>query len=155
MIDAVKSALEFGYGVAIMNPGQLLWDYTTKSPMGFGAWRATKDKKIAIDALKNTVPSHKSPEEHVDYVFRHILDKIIPSHAEIDIMACGMVAYSIVVFLNNNCGLYSAVMLPCLKEGVVIEHHTDYWFRRERLEAPYRRLGHGRICSLLAQHYQH
>ncbi|PWW79920.1 hypothetical protein C7212DRAFT_290024 [Tuber magnatum] len=102
MIDAVKRALEFGYGVVIMNPGQLLWDYTTKAPMGFGTWRATKDKKIAIDALKNTVPSHRNPEEHVGYIFRHVLDKIVPSHAEIDIMTCGMVAYSVIVFLNNN-----------------------------------------------------
>ncbi|CUS15431.1 unnamed protein product [Tuber aestivum] len=128
MIDAVKHALEFGYGVVIMNSGQLLWDYTTKTPMGFGTWRATKDKKIPINALKNTVPSHKNPEEHVGYVFRHVLDKIVPSHAEIDIIACGMVAYTVVAFLNNNCGFYFQFYVTMREGRVIVEHNADYRF---------------------------
>ncbi|CAZ80589.1 unnamed protein product [Tuber melanosporum] len=129
MIDAVKRALESGYGVVIMNAGQLLWDYTTKSPMGFGTWRATKDKKTPINAFKNTAPSNRDPEEHVSYVFKHILDKVVPSHAEIDIMACGMAAYYIVMFLNNNwdnwkCRVFALVMAEsthCLSNITNIE----------------------------------
>jgi hypothetical protein len=102
MVGTIKLAKEDGYAVVILNPGQIIWDHETKAPMNFLSWKAKDKTSAALDPVKNVIPNNESPEEHVEYVFNNILRPMVPKDAEIDVVACGFAAYSIVKYLNNN-----------------------------------------------------
>lgn len=106
MVDTVRRANEDGYAVVILNPAQIVWDYETKTPMNFLSWKAKDKKSATLDPVKNIIPENESPEEHVAYVFNNVLGPMVPKDAEIDVIAGGFAAYSIVKYLNSNC-LYS------------------------------------------------
>lgn len=103
MVSTVQRAKEDGYAVVILNPAQIVWDYETKTPMNFLSWKAKDKKSEALDSVKNIIPENESPEEHVEYVFNNVLGPRVSKDAEIDVMACGFAAYSIVKYLNSNC----------------------------------------------------
>lgn len=106
MIDTVINAKEDGYAVVILNPSQTVWDYEAKTAMNFLSWKAKDKKTEALDPVKNSIPGNKTPEDHVEYVFNNVLHSMILKDAEIDVIAGGFSAYSIVKYLNSNC-LYS------------------------------------------------
>lgn len=106
MVDTVRHANEDGYAVVILNPSQTIWDYEAKTPMNFLSWKAKDKKTAALDPAKNSIPGNKTPENHVEYVFNNVLRPMVPKDAEIDVIAGGFSAYSIVKYLNSNC-LYS------------------------------------------------
>ena len=103
MVDIVKQGIASEYAIIIMNPGQSVWDPETKTAMTFASWKTNKRGPSAIlDGNKNTVPANESPEEHAKFVFNCVLNEIGPT-TQIDIIACGMAAYSIVCFLDERC----------------------------------------------------
>lgn len=106
MVDTVKHANEDGYAVVILNPSQTVWDYEAKTAMNFLSWKAKDKKTAALDPVKNIIPGNKTPEEHVEYVFNSVLRPMVREDAEIDVIAGGFAAYSIVKYLNSNCLYY-------------------------------------------------
>lgn len=103
MVDTVRHANEDGYAVVILNPSQTVWDYEAKTPMNFLSWKAKDKKTEGLDPVKNSIPGNKSPEDHVEYVFNNVLRPMVSRDAEIDVIAGGFSAYSIVKYLNSNC----------------------------------------------------
>lgn len=126
MIATVNRAYEDGYGVVILNPAQIVWDYETNTPISFLSWKAKDKKSGTLDPVKNIIPHNESPEEHVEYVFEHVLRDTIHKDTEIDVIACGFAAYSIVKYLNGHCKC-SFQLCKEKEEMILIRRVGDYW----------------------------
>ena len=65
-------------GFIIVNNGQLLYSHKHHQAMTLRSWQAMPRKSLAHDSIvtdpvENRIPGNRSPHEHMQFVFQHIL----------------------------------------------------------------------------------
>ena len=90
----------------VLNPGELLYSYETKSCMTQDTWNTRKRPHAFSEshAVKheNKVPGHATPEEHVKTVLDDILPQLLHSyHKNLSIIAIGDGGEHILKYLND------------------------------------------------------
>jgi hypothetical protein len=90
----------------VLNPGELLYSYATKSCMTQDIWNTRKRPHVLAEQYtvkpQNKVPGHTTSQEHVNTVLDHILPQLVTEyHKRINIIAVGDGGESILKYLDN------------------------------------------------------
>lgn len=98
-------------GLVIANLGQLLWWRGGKRAVSFVAWNSLPRKSavhgaMRIDDVKNRVPGNENWDQHVQYMFNEVMNKITDKDVQIDIVGLSDGGSAAIKFLNDNCKLH-------------------------------------------------
>jgi hypothetical protein len=90
----------------VLNPGELLYSYATKSCMTQDIWNTRKRPHAFAEQYavtdKNKVPGHATPQEHVNTVLDHILPQLVEEqHERLHIIAVGDGGENVLKYLNE------------------------------------------------------
>lgn len=96
------------HGLVIANLGQLLWWRGGKSAISFATWNALPRKSavhgaMRIDEVKNRVPGNENWDQHVQYIFNEVMEKMTDKDVQIDIVGLSDGGSTAMKFLNDNC----------------------------------------------------
>lgn len=99
--------------VVIANPGQLLWCRAEGRAMGRAEWEARPrkfavDESFFVDEKRNFVAGNKNEDEHVSYVFDHVLKQAGAGKAKLDIIAGEWVSAAAVTYLGQNWATWAS-----------------------------------------------
>ncbi|PMD32288.1 hypothetical protein L207DRAFT_640108 [Hyaloscypha variabilis F] len=94
-------------GIILANMGQLRWWRKGKKAVTQTTWYALPQKSsvenpIRFDAIKNTVPGNRNTEEHVNYIFNHVVEKLVDPIAKLDVVGVSDGAIQVTVFLEKH-----------------------------------------------------
>jgi hypothetical protein len=116
VINFVKAVLngpnalsdESAPGIIIANPAQLYWSKGSQQALSWIEWLSLpRDTAVhepcRVDPMRNTIPNNKDSEEHVAYMFDHVLREIIDEDAKIDIIGSEWTGKQVIEFLAVNC----------------------------------------------------
>lgn len=59
------------------------------------------DPGLRFDEEKNTVPGNRTVEEHVDYIFNHVIASLVKKDVKIDVIGVSAGAVAVSSFLNE------------------------------------------------------
>ena len=95
-------------GVILANPGQLLWFRGGERAVTFREWQNLPRKSavheaLRIDPVKNAVPGNRTYEEHVQYVFEHVVRGLAHPEAVFDVIGLEYTGRAVLKYLANNC----------------------------------------------------
>ena len=107
-VHAANGTIDEPPGIIITNPGQLLWYRGGNRAVTYREWanlpRTTAvHEPFKIDRHKNTVPENRNYEEHVNYIFDHVLPCMTSSQAKFEIIGLEYPGRIALQYLANNC----------------------------------------------------
>ncbi|KAK4943569.1 hypothetical protein LTR10_016863 [Elasticomyces elasticus] len=94
-------------GIIVANPCQLLWYRGGARAVSENEWlnlpRASAVyEPFRLDAIKNRIPENSTYEEHVKYVFEHVLPELVKKNAKIDIIALEYLGSAVIEYLASD-----------------------------------------------------
>ena len=100
-------------GIVITNPGQLLWHRGGEQAISRTSWanlprQTAVDVPFRIDGIKNKIPGSRDYEEHVNYVFEHIVRDMCKKNARIDIIGMEWTGLAALRYLAAHWDNYSS-----------------------------------------------
>ncbi|KAF7939259.1 uncharacterized protein EAE97_007339 [Botrytis byssoidea] len=92
--------------IILANMGQLYWYRRGRKPVTLMTWSALPqsscvEKTTRLDAIKNTVPGNRNTDEHIDYIFNHVIEELMPKVAKIDVIGVSEGAMGVTRFLDE------------------------------------------------------
>ncbi|KAF2184820.1 hypothetical protein K469DRAFT_750686 [Zopfia rhizophila CBS 207.26] len=100
-------------GLIVMNNGQRFYSHKFNKPMTLRSWNAQPRKSLCHDVIKlhemeNKVEGHRTPEEHIKYVFDHVIKnpEFVAPDAEIYVIAIENGAETFLNILGSNMEKY-------------------------------------------------
>jgi hypothetical protein len=64
--------------------------------------KSAVDVQYRFDAEKNTIPGNRNTEEHVDYIFNHVVQELVDENATLDVIGVSEGAVRVSVFLESD-----------------------------------------------------
>ena len=95
-------------GVIITNPCQLLWYRGGSRAVSLNEWlclprQSAVHESFKVDKVKNLIPGNRDYREHVNYIFDHVLPKLVKKEAKIDVIGIEYTASAVVEYLATHC----------------------------------------------------
>ena len=95
-------------GIVIANPGQLLWYRGGARAVSRAEWsslprESAVHEAMRIDPIRNMIPQNRDHEEHVQYIFEHVLEKMTVCDATIDVIGNEWTSQAMIKYLARNC----------------------------------------------------
>lgn len=92
--------------IILANMGQIYWYRRGKKAVTLMTWNALPqascvEKTIRLDPIKNTVPGNRDTDEHINYIFNHVIEKLMPNIAKIDVIGVSEGAMGVSRFLDK------------------------------------------------------
>ncbi|KAJ8060768.1 hypothetical protein OCU04_011072 [Sclerotinia nivalis] len=92
--------------IILANMGQIYWYRRGQKAVTLVTWSALPqsscvEKTVRLDAIKNTVPGNRTTDEHIDYIFNHVIEELMPKVAKIDVIGVSEGAMGVSRFLDN------------------------------------------------------
>ncbi|APA15947.1 hypothetical protein SS1G_09155 [Sclerotinia sclerotiorum 1980 UF-70] len=92
--------------IILANMGQIYWYRRGQKPVTLMTWSALPqsscvEKTTRLDAIKNTVPGNRTTDEHIDYIFNHVIEELMPKVAKIDVIGVSEGAMGVSRFLDD------------------------------------------------------
>ncbi|THV45415.1 hypothetical protein BGAL_0492g00070 [Botrytis galanthina] len=92
--------------IILANMGQIYWYRRGRKPVTLMTWSALPqsscvEKTTRLDAIKNTVPENRNTDEHIDYIFNHVIEELMPNVAKIDVIGVSEGAMGVTRFLDK------------------------------------------------------
>ncbi|KAF7935042.1 uncharacterized protein EAE98_003087 [Botrytis deweyae] len=92
--------------IILANMGQIYWYRRGRKPVTLMTWSALPqsscvEKTTRLDAMKNTVPGNRNTDEHIDYIFNHVIEELMPKVTKIDVIGVSEGAMGVTRFLDN------------------------------------------------------
>lgn len=86
--------------------GQLRWWRRGKRAVTQTSWwalpqKSAVDEGYRFDEVNNTVPGNRNTAEHVNYIFDHVVEKLVNPTAKIQIIGVSEGAFQVSQFLDN------------------------------------------------------
>ncbi|KAI1947238.1 hypothetical protein LOZ12_000791 [Ophidiomyces ophidiicola] len=93
-------------GLILTNPGQLVWHCGGERAVSLPTWNALP-MRYAVDppmrmGPQNKIPGNETWQDHITYVFEHVLDKMTPKTAKIDIIGLAEGGLGAIRYLAEN-----------------------------------------------------
>jgi hypothetical protein len=119
-------------GIIIANPGQLLWYRGEGRAITYSEWMSLPRKSAVHDAPemdpnKCSIPGNRDYEEHVRYIFEHVMRQLVSENATFELIGLEATGYAMISYLAENCEfitrLYSEKLLANnSRERMVLPH---------------------------------
>ena len=95
-------------GVIIANPSQLYWSRGSQKAVSWIEWldlprESGVHEPCRIDPVRNTIPGNKDSQEHIVYLFDHVLPRVLNENAKIDIIGLEWTGKQVIEHLAVNC----------------------------------------------------
>ena len=95
-------------GIIIANPGQLLWHRGGGRAVTATEWQnlpraSAVDEPFRVDEVQNRIPSNGNFQEHVNYVFEHVLPAKLNPDAKLDLIGLEWPGAAMLGYLATNC----------------------------------------------------
>lgn len=95
-------------GIVITNPCQLLWYRGGGRAVSFNEWMALPrptavHEAMRVDEVKNKIPKNRDYEEHVKYIFEHVLTRLVKKEATLDIVGIEYPGSAAMEYLSSHC----------------------------------------------------
>ncbi|KAI9642127.1 hypothetical protein NHQ30_008928 [Ciborinia camelliae] len=92
--------------IILANMGQLFWYRRGQKPVTLMTWSALPqascvEKTMRLDAMKNTIPENRDTDEHIAYIFNHVIAERMPQIAKIDVIGVSEGAMGVARFLDQ------------------------------------------------------
>lgn len=93
-------------GIILANMGEMRWWRRGKRAVTLAAWHALPQKSAVdtpykFDPVKNTIPRNRSTAEHVEYIFDHVVKRLVAPRAMLDVIAVSEGAVRVSEFLDD------------------------------------------------------
>ena len=93
-------------GIILANMGQLWWWRQGRKAVTQTSWyalpqKSAVDRPYRFDEVKNRIPGNKNTEEHVNYIFNHVVEKLVNSGAKLSVVGVSEGATRVASFLEN------------------------------------------------------
>lgn len=133
-------------GIIIANMGQLIWWRRGGRAVTQMTWlaiprKSAVDPPYRLDPIKNTIPENRSTEEHVSYLFEHVVEELVDPSAMLQVIGVSDGAAKVSSFLDDHTRLmkwglrisaFAAVATYYHASDMKNAHFAD-WMRNVRL----------------------
>ena len=95
-------------GIIITNPGQLLWYRGEGRAITYSEWMSLPRKSAVHDAPemdpdKCSILGNRDYQEHVQYIFEHVMQKLVSENATFELIGLEATGYAMISYLAENC----------------------------------------------------
>ncbi|KIX06176.1 uncharacterized protein Z518_04150 [Rhinocladiella mackenziei CBS 650.93] len=102
-----------GPGIVIANPCQLLWYRGGARAVSSNEWlnlprESAVHEAFRVDEVKNKIPGNRNYEEHVHYIFDHVLPILVKQEARLDIIGLEFPGSAVVEYLSAHWDPWSS-----------------------------------------------
>ncbi|QSZ32265.1 hypothetical protein DSL72_001839 [Monilinia vaccinii-corymbosi] len=92
--------------IILANMGQLFWYRRGQKPVTLMTWAALPqsscvEKTTRLDPIKNTIPGNRDTDEHINYIFNHVIEELMPKTVKIDVIGVSEGAMGVSRFLDK------------------------------------------------------
>ena len=95
-------------GIILANPGQLLWYRGGARAVGRTEWtnlprESAVHQDMRVDEVKNKIPCNLDEEDHVRYIFEHVIDAMVANDVKVDVIGWEWTGLAALRYLATNC----------------------------------------------------
>ncbi|RFU33715.1 hypothetical protein B7463_g2621, partial [Scytalidium lignicola] len=137
-------------GIILANMGQLIWWRRGSRAVTQTTWlglpqKSAVDAPCRLDPVKNTIPGNRSTEEHVSYIFDHVVEELVDPAAMLDVIGVSDGAVKVSMFLDDHAkwmkwgprmSAFAAVATYFHAGDIKNAHFADWMASRARVYLP-------------------
>ncbi|KAK3674339.1 hypothetical protein LTR78_005808 [Recurvomyces mirabilis] len=122
------SKIDDGFGLLIMNPGELLYSHALNKTMSQAAWLARKRPSALSPPFEisdvNRVPGHETPQAHIHAIFEQVIPTLLAENARIYVIGLSDGGESVLKYMNDTLRNDEHAHVASMIEAVALTEPT-------------------------------